>query len=242
MNPYAALYLKELKSMRLPAAALLVGTAVIVLSAVASAGDGDLHAGQFLLVLPYLCPPLLAGLLIHSVASEWNAHTQHQWLALPLPHAHLLLTKVAAVLSLGAAVLVISTSGVHYVHERVIASLAPMFPPLNEISPAGIWATAGSLFTGYTIYLVGLACLAVAVRAGVTRFHAITTVGVFLLGIWLSSQLQAPVADLLATLGIGGDPWTDHGREVYAFSLHRVLMGLLYGAVGVWWFERRLDA
>ncbi|SVC91736.1 uncharacterized protein METZ01_LOCUS344590, partial [marine metagenome] len=31
-------------------------------------------------MLPYLSPPVLAGLLMHSISQEWSGNTQHQWL------------------------------------------------------------------------------------------------------------------------------------------------------------------
>ena len=123
MSPHIALYLKELKGIRLVSAVLVVATVAIVLVVLNDASDGGVHASMVLLFLPYLSPPVLAGVLIHSITQEWSGNTQHQWLALPVPRAALLLTKVAAVLTLAAAVFLVDTFAVHMIYEQVLATV-----------------------------------------------------------------------------------------------------------------------
>ena len=103
-------------------------------------------------------------------------------------------------------------------------------------------AAVGASYGGYTIYLVGLACLAAAARTRVARFQSLATVGVFLLGIWVSGTLQDPVSLVLRELFASDGLWAAHAEEVYIASAHRVLMGGIFAALGAWLFARYADA
>jgi len=233
VSPHLALYLKELKGIRLVSAVLIVATVAIVLVVVSDASDGGVHGSMLLVFLPYLSPPVLAGLLIHSITQEWSGNTQHQWLALPVPRATLLLSKLAAVLTLGAAIFVLNTFAVQMVHEQVLDTIQGFQSPSSvpwAIDTNDLWAVATSIFGSTTLLLLGLALAAASLKTIVTRFRGLVTVSVFLGGMWLTGRL-APLATHGPDLTVALDGY-----------LYVALMGAAFGAVGIYIFDRYVDA
>lgn len=247
LSAWSALYRKELRALRLPAAVLLVGSAVLVGYVLAQAGDGQLHPSMVLLGLPYLCPPVLAGLLIHTVGQEWSARTQHLWLALPLPRSLLLLAKVAAVLTVGVGVYLIATAGLHAIHGQIADTLgfftqSPQPQPDTQALSVGLlWVATAAIFGGSLVLLLGLALLAAVLRQVVQRLRAAVTVGVFLGGLWLTTlwgpTLTGPLREWMPGAGSDG-----HLEQIVVVYGYLALMGLLFGAAGAWLFDRRVDA
>lgn len=238
MNPFMALYLKELKGNRLVSAVMLVATGAIVLVVVSDASDGGMHATMSLLMLPYLSPPVLAGLLMYSISQEWSGNTQHQWLALPVPHSMLPLAKLAAVSTLALGVFVLNTLGLHMILDQTIAALGESIrsPGLEHINiEAGdVWSMIGGLFGSMTALLLGLALAAASFRMLVPRFKGLVTVSVFLGGFWLTGRLADTVGEALR-----GGAAVAEAHQAYLFLAG---MGVLFAAMGAYLFEKHVDA
>jgi len=248
MSPFVALYLKELKGIRLVSAVLLFGTGAIVLTVISNAGDGGVHATMLLLLLPYLCPPALAGVLIHSITQEWAGSTQHQWLALPVPRSSLMLAKLAAVASLGAGIFVLNTFGLHMIYEQVLDTVGvsqeivfqpPPGFPTDSFKADDLWSCAAAMFGSITLLLLGLGLAAAVLKTVVARFKGLVTVAVFLGGLWLTESLGPAFSDLVG----GGETVSGVGLQAAVNAyLYLALMGAVFAAVGIFIFDRYVDA
>tara|TARA_B100001964_G_scaffold215939_1_gene254753 strand:- start:5 stop:718 length:714 start_codon:yes stop_codon:yes gene_type:complete len=237
VNPYMALYVKELKANRLVSAVLLVLTAAIVLAVITNASP--LNATLPLLVLPYLSPPVFAGLLMNSISQEWSGNTQHQWLALPVPRAALPLMKLAAVGTLAVAVFVLNTFGVSMVLGPALEAVgefagAASGLPIVDVEAAVVWSVAGGVFGSMTVFLLGLALVAASLRMFVPRFKGLVTVSVFLGGFWLTGRLASTVSEALQS------NWAI--AEAHQSVLYLAGMGVLFAAVGAYVFDQHVDA
>lgn len=243
MNRYLALYVKELKAIRLVSAVLIAATAALVIWVLNDAGDGGVHGNMILLVGPYLCPPLLAGVLMHSITQEWAGATQHQWLALPLPRPVLLLAKVAAVLTLAVAIYLLDTFALYMIHEQVLETLLSLHPEADGQIPSvmHLGSMAGTMFGSTTVLLLGLGLAAAAVKLIVPRFRGLVTVGVFIGGLWLTGRVAHTVSAHLHSV-----PGTSMERMIFAtvndVHLYITLMGVLFGSLGAVIFDRYVDA
>lgn len=241
MNPYLALYIKELKALRLVGAVLIVATVALVAWVLCDATDGGVHASMALLLGPYLCPPVLAGLLIHSISQEWSTHTQHQWLALPVPRAVLLLAKVAAVVTIGAGVFAINTFGWQMIQAQILAAIGDTLtinshhglPPFDQLSGSDLWGGVGSVFGAVTVLLLGLALAASSLRMIVPHFRGLVTPCVFLGGMWLTIHLGPEI------VGAGGQQLLPRLYAVYGYV---AAMGVVFGVAGAAIFDRFADA
>lgn len=244
MHALLALYVKELRGIRLVAVVLLVGVIGLVAYVIQDAADGGLRPSMGLLVLPYLCPPVLAGLLIHSVGQEWAGNTQHQWLALPVSRSTLLLAKLAAVLTLAAGVFVINTAGLQLIQGQIVDSVAGMVQmpnhavPLHKLSPGDLWSATASIYGGVTMLLVGLGLLAASLRTVVTRFRGLLTVAVFLTGLWVSAKITHALAGGQQTQVVA-DGHILSAVSAYGFL---ALVGVGFAAIGLVIFDKFVDA
>ena len=238
MSPYMALYLKELKANRLVSAVMLVATAVIVVVVVSDASDGALHATLPLLVLPYLSPPVLAALLMHSISQEWSGNTQQQWLALPVPHSTLPLVKLAAVGTLALGVFVLNTLGLQLILEQTLDILSESVRATGlehiRIEAADMWSTIGGLFGSMTALMLGLGLAASSFRILVPRFKGLVTASVFLGGFWLTGRLADTVGDALHSGAVVA--------EAHQSFLYLAGMGVLFAGLGAYLFDRHVDA
>jgi hypothetical protein len=245
VNPYLALYLKELKGIRLVSAVFIVVTTTIVLIVLNDASDGGVHGSMVLLFLPYLSPPLLAGLLIQSITQEWAGNTQHQWLALPVPRATLLLTKLAAVLTLAAGILVLNTFAVHMVYEQVLAAVDTFRPPpgfpADRFDATDLWTATVSMFGSVTLLLSGLGLIAASLKTVVFRFRGLVTVSVFLGGLWLTGRLAPGETNVVSHWEPAAGPNLELAGVLDGY-LYVALMGVVFSAVGLYLFDRYADA
>ena len=248
MSPFLALYMKELKGIRLVSAVLLVATGAIVLVVLREASGGGLHGIMLLLLLPYLCPPALAGVLIHSITQEWAGSTQHQWLALPVSRSSLMLAKLAAVASLGAGIFVLNTFGLLMIYEQVLYAVGvtpeigfqpPPGFPTDNFRADDLWSSAAAMFGSITMLLLGLGLAAAVLKTVVARFKGLVTVAVFLGGLWVTKSLGPTFNGLVG----GGEAVSGIGLEAAINTyLYLGIMGAVFAAVGVYIFDRYVDA
>ena len=244
MSPLAALYVKELKELRMVAAFALATAAGIGLYAVAAGPSASTAlAAMGLLLLTGVSALMLPALLVKSLTREWRMGTHYLLLSLPVGRAWPLLAKVAAHLSLGAALFLVSGLALHAVYVR----LGPAMHPMPAIDPAGAWATAAALYFGLLVLVSGIACPAGVVRLLAPRFKGLATAATGLLGLWL----HAEVKDLVLPHSGGiveivrWDPLTGMGlgyAEMIASLAVTCAVGLAYVALGAWLFARSAEA
>lgn len=243
MSPLTALYVKELKELRLAAAFALATTAGIGLYAAAAGPSASTAlAALGLVLLTGASALVLPALLVKSVTREWRTGTHYLLLSLPVGRAWPLLAKVAAHSSLGAALFLVSGLALHAVYVR----LAPAMDPMPAIDPAGAWATASALYFGLLVLVSGIACGASVVRLLAPRFKGLTTAAAVLLGIYLHAKVKALVLpgsgifeivrwDPLSGLRVGH-------AEMLASLAVTCVVGLAYVALGAWLFARSAEA
>ena len=243
MSPLAALYVKELKELRLVAAFALATTAGIGLYAAAVGPSASTAlAALGLVLLTGASALMLPALLVKSVTREWRTGTHYLMLSLPVGRAWPLLSKVAAHLSLGAALFLVSGLALHAVYVR----LGPALHPMPAIDPAGAWAAAAALYFGLLVLVSGIACGAAVVRLLAPRFKGLTTAAAVLLGIYLHAKVKALVLpgsgifetvrwDPLSGLHVGH-------AEMLASLAVTCAVGLAYVALGAWLFARSAEA
>ncbi len=246
MNPLVALYVKELKGIRLVGAVLTVATAAIVLVVLNDAADGGIHLSMALLILPYMCPPVLAGLLMHAISQEWAGNTQHQWLALPVPRSTLLLTKMAAVCTLAVAIYMLNTFALYMIYEQVLdtvqsGSMSPTPAGPMKIEAGELWVFTGALFGSLTLLLLGLGLAAASLKMMLNRFRGLLTVAVFLGGLWLTERLAPSVTGAIQSME---SMPLDRSVLTAAFDgyLYLAVMGVAFSVAGLYVFDRYADA
>ena len=244
MSPLAALYVKELKELRLAGAFALATAAGIGLYAVAagpSASTALAAVGLLLLTGASAC--LLPALLVKSVTREWRMGTHYLMLSLPVGRAWPLLAKVAAHISLGAALFLVSGLALHAVYMR----LEPAMDPVAAIDPAGAWAAAAALYFGLLVLISGIACPASVVRLLAPRFKGLATAATGLVGLWLHGSVKDLVLPRSGGIVdvLGWDPLTGlrvGQAEMLASLAVTCAVGLAYVAVGAWLFARSAEA
>lgn len=244
MTPWRALYVKELKQIRLVAAIAVAGTAALGIYAVGGASaEPSVSAAAGLVALPYLSAPFLPFLLIHSISSEWNGRTHYQLLSLPVPRSCLMLAKVAAVASLGAAVFALNTLATAEVCRR-LAQRGDLPIQGGPVGAGEVGLAIASFYWGALLLLLGIASAAAGLRVLVPRFKGLATVAVFLAGLYVYGKLLHHGMSLLqGTVG----RWTmATGPEVmsgaHLMLITAALAGGLFLAIGAVLFERHVEA
>ena len=236
--------MKELKELRLVAAFALASTAGIGLYAVAVGPSATMALALLgLALLVGASAFILPALLVKSVTREWRMGTHYQLLSLPVGRAWPLLAKVAAHLSLGAALFLASGLALPGIHDLLLGS--NYMDPMGAMDPVVAWVTAAALYFGLLVLVSSLACAAAVVRLLVPRFKGLASAAVVLSGTWFHSQAKALV---LPGSGISEivkwDPLTGLGLE-YAGMIASLAVtcavGLAYMAVGAWLFARSAE-
>lgn len=243
MSPLAALYVKELKELRLAGAFVLATAAGIGLYAVAagpSAATALAAAG--LVFLAGASALMLPGLLVKSVTREWRTGSHYLMLSLPVGRAWPLLAKVAAHWSLGAALFLVSGLALHAVHLRIAAALDSR----PVIDPASAWASAAAIYFGLLALVSGLACVVTVVRLLAPRFKGLASAAAVLLGFYLHAKVKDLVQDSGGIIdAVRWDPLSgvglDHGELIASMAV-TCAVGLAYLALGAWLFARSAEA
>ena len=245
MSPLAALYVKELKELRLVAAFALASTAGIGLYAVAVGPSATMALALLgLALLIGATAFILPALLVKSVTREWRMGTHYQLLSLPVGRAWPLLAKAAAHVSLGAVLFLVSGLALPGIHELLPGST--YLDPMPAIDPAVVWVAAAALYFGLLVFVSSLACVAAVVRLLAPRFKGLASAAVVLSGTWFHSQAKALVLPGSGiTEIVRWDPLTGLGfeyGEMIASLAVTCAVGFVYVAVGAWLFARRAEA
>ena len=247
MTTFAALYVKELKELRLMAAFSLVITVAIGLYVIVEAHAGPTMAAQvFLFLFPYLSALVLPFLLIHAFSGEWSGGTHYQLLSLPVSRVLPMVAKVAASWSLGAALFVVNTTALHATWLRMETMLDAAIRP--EVNVVDGWTVLGAMYFGTLLLLSGIACVAAVVKLLVPRFKGLAAAGGFLLGVYLHGMIRELVlpglevaigrSSLEPIVGMGNVALAD----VHTSLLYTSLIGVLFVAVGALMFDRLVEA
>ena len=244
MSPLVALYVKELKELRLVAAFALATAAGIGLYAAAAAPSASTAlAAAGLVFLTGASALMLPALLVKSVTREWRTGTHYLMLSLPVGRAWPLLAKVAAHITLGAALFLVSGLALHAATLR----LGSAMDSVAAMDPSRAWTTAAALYFGLLALVSGIACPAGVVRLLAPRFKGLATAATGLLGLWLHAQVKALV--LPHTGGIvkivKWDPLSGvHVGQAEMLASLAVTCGvsLAYVALGAWLFVRSAEA
>ena len=199
-----------------------------------------------LLLLPYLSALVLPMLLIHSFSAEWNGQTHYQLLSLPVARMWPALAKIAANLSLAAAVFITNTAALHATYERLRSMSGP--GSVSDIDAADGWVVLASVYWSVVLLLTGFACLAAVVKQLATRFKGLAVAGVFLFGFWFYGKLHGPVVaalqgsvgrlSLRTFEGLGSMATSD----AHLTLLYSIVVGSLFTAAGLVLLERRVEA
>lgn len=247
MTAWNAMYLKELKELRLAGAIALILTVALDVYALSLSRQQGPPFELALLALPYLSAFFLPLLLAHALTSEWRG-THYQMLSLPVPRAVVVLTKAQAVCTLGAALFVANTATVHLVFAREVdRALQGSGFFKTDVDGWGIWSTLASVYWGILLLLGGIAVVVAATRLLVPRLKGLAAAGVTLFGLYLYGNLHGSVVALLAEIlgrpaTVTGFGPTDAIANAPVQFLCAALLGAAYLAVGALLFERAVEA
>lgn len=247
MSAWNAMYLKELKELRLAGAIALILTVALDLYALSASRQQGPPFEVVLLALPYLSAFFLPLLLAHALTSEWRG-THYQMLSLPVPRAVVVLTKAQAVLTLAAALFLANTATVHLVLASTVSRGGPELVLLSTFHAAHLWSLAGCLYWGILLLLCGIAVVVAATRLLVPRLKGLAAAAVTLLGLYLYAKLaDYAMAAISTALGLGPVEPSMIGPSAFMAEapvqfLYAALLGAAYLAVGALLFERAVEA
>ena len=243
------LYMKEMKENRVTFAFLILATTCAGVYGVVETTGMSFRLHSAAAALPYLTFAILPFLMLHSFSQEFKGHTHYQLLALPVPRWVIALCTVAAFLSVGAAVCVLTTVAAHIVYLKILAMAQSPGSQINMpvVSGGTLWLFAGGGYISALLLMMGIVCLIAGVHLVVPRLHGLTATGLFVGGLYLYGRLMDPV--ILALQGIFGQmsisvamhttgPATQVMSGAPSFVIYSILVGLVYLAAGVWLFER----
>jgi ABC-type transport system involved in multi-copper enzyme maturation permease subunit len=243
------LYLKEMKENRITFAFLILATLCAGVYGVVETTGMGLRPHSAAAALPYLTLVVLPFLMLHSFAQEFKGQTHYLLLALPVPRWVIALCKVAAFLSVGTAVCLMTTVATHIVYLKILAmAQSPgsyIFMPV--VTGGTLWLFVGGGYLSALLLLMGIVCLIAGVHLLVPRLHGLTATVVFVGGLYLYGRLMKPA--IFALEGIFGQmpievamntmlPVTLVTADVHSYVIYSTLVGMVYVAAGVWLFEK----
>ena len=240
MRTFAALYQKELKATYTLFLFLMTGTAVLDLY-ILLAGNAD-DPKIVLTLLPHAALVLVTPfLLAYQYTQEWSSGTGQFLFSLPVPLWHVGAAKFLAVLTLALLWFFLSTLGTHLVYLRFLTDQI-------RIRKVDFWVFFGASDLSLLLYLLGIAIPATTIRWVVKRFRWVVATLVLLLLLYITVRIVAWLFPLLSewfppyhlTMGVfeRSDFRVVSGRIWIAQGVALGLIGLLWGALGLWIMER----
>ena len=225
MKPWVALYLKELRENRNLFLFAVAASVAVDVYAITNSDSEAVTFGKsapyFLLcVLPAVASVLLLPfMLAHSFSSEWKADTHYQMLSLPVPKFAVCLCKWLAVLSIGVALFVVTTTGMYLMYLEML-EVGSRVPPLSAVD---FWTFVGAVYFPVLILLLGMVCQMEGLKFAVKRLRGAVTIGSFACSVYLYGKLMKPAQRALAFLG-------DRQIPDVVMEGNRVFVG-----VQLWW-------
>ena len=243
MSPLAALYVKELKELRLAAVfALATAGGIGLYAALFAQAAGAALAAAGLVFLTGAGALMLPALLVKSVTREWRTGTHYLLLSLPVGRAWPVLAKVAAHWSLGAALFVVAGLALHGAYLRLGSTVDRPF-----LDPSAAWGAAAALYFGLLVLVSGLACAAGVVRLVVPRFKGLASAAVALAGIYLHARAKGLLGHDSGGIfeTVRWDPLSGFhfvSEEMILSLAVTCAVGFAYVALGAWLFARSAEA
>lgn len=248
MSRWKAMYVKELKELRLAAAIALVLTVAVDLYVLSSARSGpSVSPTVALLLLPYLGAIVLPVVLAQSLTAEWKG-THYQMLSLPVSRTAVLLTKAEAVYTLAAALFLAHTAIVHLTFAIEVDQARQGSGSFTTgVDGGDIWSLFASAYWGILLLLGGLAAVAATARLAARRLKRMAAAGVTLGGLYLYGKLHGLVVPVLAEAlgrpaaftGFGPTGAVASGPVQFVYA---ALLGAAFLAVAALLFERAVEA
>jgi hypothetical protein len=253
MNPWLALYLKELRENQGTFLFLLVGTlALDVYGYVRGVSNGIPGPALALALLPYAAVFILPFVLLHSFAQEFKGQTHYQLLALPVPRVAVVAAKYLAVLTAGVAVFVLATGAVHLLsldlENAVLTMGGEQQRHWPQITGAELWLGIGSIYFLSLFLLTGIATAMAGLKLVVRRFQRVAMTAFLVFSLYLYGRVLVPALAFLGpaferhveiTDGMGSVVRLPNLMPVTLFT---VLFSLLFVGLGILLFERYAEA
>lgn len=269
---WTALYVKELKEHRtlimfllgltlcleVVAVASVDGVSILSPSTLGGFSFADSSAHFLWCIAPYGTVLLLPFMLIHSFGQELKGNTHFLLLSLPVSRAVIFSAKLAAVITPGVVVFMVATAGVAIVIEALkeMAAGSGFFGDI-EFSSADVFVLAATVYSSVMAVTLGIASGISGLKLVVQRFPglAATAFSVFVLYIYFSYlgvALDLPklfgtyevtwLRDSVVRNGVtiqGGDKGTTLNFMFVAYS---IFTGLWATGIGMWLFEKKMEA
>lgn len=246
MNPWLALYVKELRENQGTFLFLLVGTlALDVYGYVRGVSNGIPGPALALAFVPYAAVFILPFVLLHSFAQEFKGQTHYQLLALPVPRAAVVAAKYLAVLTAGVAVFALATGAVHLISLEFTRLTSDKF---SQYQGGDLWLLLGGLYFTSLLLLTGIATAMAGLKLVVRRFQRVAMTAFLVFSLFLYARVLVPA---LAFLG----PAFEHHVEItdgmgsvvrlpnlMPVTLFTALFSLLFVGLGILLFERFAEA
>jgi len=268
---WTALYVKELKEHRSLIMVLLgltVCLEVIAVSSIdglfSSSPSADSGAGvsvsspHFLwAIMPHGIVLLLPFILIHSFSQETKGNTHFLLLSLPVSRAAIFSAKLAAVITPGVAVFALTTIGVAIVFEGLKEIASEMgFIRDSQFSGTDLGVLTGMLYSSVLAVTLGIASGICGLRLALRRLPGLATIAfsIFVLYVYFSflgEALALPkvfgtyeVPSLVEAISYGGViDGNGSGSEVnFMFVAYSIFTGLWATGIGMWLFEKKMEA
>ena len=215
MRGWIALYRKELADNKGLYLFLLGLCAVVEVSAIMGAREGIdqqvSHGGSvlaaptfaMLALLPFTSALILPLILVGSLNSELKAQTHYLLFSLPVARSAILLAKLLAVATVGAAIFLVSAAAVYLIYAQMYDLWLNPFAQMMGAAPApaSVWSILGAGYFSTLFLLLGLVSVAAGVRYAVRRMRGLATFGAFVGGIYLYVKLRQPVMSAFLDTG-----------------------------------------
>ena len=250
MNPWQALYIKELKDNRTVFFFLIVGSLVAGMYAYFNPlrnGQPSPYLGLILLPLTSLF--ILPFALIHTFSQEFKAQTHYQLLSLPVSRATVVICKFLAVFSVGVAIYLLGTGATHLLYLKLM-DLSPPNMHLPGIQGPDLWLLIGNWYFMILLLLMGIATAMSGLKLLVRRFQGLIMTAFFAGSLYLYGRLLKAITDVVGKKNIGGNPIEivigngeiEHIPSLLPVGYFTILFGLLFLGIGILLYERYAEA
>ena len=266
MKPFFALYVKELKANKILFLFLLllvVGMNVYGIMQVANISQEQLVAQEQLgMIIKFLITvtlPInlaktilflsLPFLLAHTFNAEWKSETHYQMFALPVSQYTVILTKIAAVASVGFVGGGIVIGSVYFSMAHIVDLLVEVASIFREaVIPFFDFVLIASLIlVTYMIFIFGIVIGMEGVKFSVKRYRRLTAVAsffvFFLVGFFTLQGLRVFTSFLMPMLPY---PHTGSFISMYIGTgidpyLYTTLTGIIFMIIGLVMYEKRAE-
>lgn len=195
MNPWIALYVKELRENRGTFLFLIGGTVALGVYALArGAASGAPGSIIGLMMLPFVSAFIFPFLLLHSFSQEFKGQTHYQLLSLPVSRAAVVLSKVLSVLTAGVVLFGVAMANVHLNALQYAGS--NYWTPFSR-EPADLWSLGATFYFTSLLPFLGIATAMAGLKLIVRRFQGLAMVAFLLFSLYLYGRMMSSMAELV---------------------------------------------